>query len=510
MTDRSPYNKSNFPQISEDLQNFINELVKEVVFGQREFDITNKRWLRKYTEYEGIDYQTLELELQDFFTFLKDYNATKTDSYKRLLLKQAKNCYIYQNTLELILDSNQNRKNQAINQINTTINCHKLSENNNNKIGNTILAPVKKNGLWGFINRLGEFIIQNKYTKIGDFSESYVAVAMNDKWGYIDNLGNEIVEQSFSSAYPFHDGLAVVSDSQYRYGFVNIKGDIVIPIQYSNVSSFSKGIASTYMKTGVKMQFINRQGIEVLKNINYFFIAPYHDGRALVGKDKIFQGTKYGYINEKFEESIPFIYSNGTDFFNGYACVKKNDKWGIINCNGNIVIDFCFDQISVFTEERAYFKKRGLLGSEGWLNMKGDIVFKLKSNENPIYCNFHDGYVCVECNGKKGFYDRSGTLSIPFLFDTAENFKEGIAKVSTSKGYLFIDKLGQKISNKFYDKASSFQNDMAMVCYNGKCGYIDKTGNEVIPLIFEEAGDFKDVSKEIELYLNVENPTLVK
>ena len=56
------------------------------------------------------------------------------------------------------------------------------------------VAKVKKNGMFGFINKKGEFIIQPKYKTVGDFAEGLVAVG--DSIAQIDkivDINNNIV-----------------------------------------------------------------------------------------------------------------------------------------------------------------------------------------------------------------------------------------------------------------------------------------------------------------------------
>jgi serine/threonine protein phosphatase PrpC len=54
----------------------------------------------------------------------------------------------------------------------------------------------------------------------------------------------------------------------------------------------------------------------------------------------------------------------------------------------------------------------------------------------------------------------------------------------------FIDKNGHEVIPFRYDKAGSFREGLAIVELNGKYGFIDKNGKEVIPLKYDEVGDF--------------------
>ena len=44
--------------------------------------------------------------------------------------------------------------------------------------------------------------------------------------------------------------------------------------------------------------------------------------------------------------------------------------------------------------------------------------------------DFYEGLACVQKDGKWGFIDKSGTVKIPFQFDSLSYFDKGKAEVS--------------------------------------------------------------------------------
>jgi len=100
MQDRSSYSSSNNkPQISEGLQNFINAMVEEIVLKGEAFDDQKKKWLKKYSEAEGLNYIELEGNLILLFALLNDYFSTKSDAIKQVLIEKAKTCYVSENLI---------------------------------------------------------------------------------------------------------------------------------------------------------------------------------------------------------------------------------------------------------------------------------------------------------------------------------------------------------------------------------------------------------------------------
>ena len=83
-----------------------------------------------------------------------------------------------------------------------------------------------------------------RYEEVGMLIEDRVAVKRDEKWGFIDETGQEIIpliyykvgdfkERWFKDSY--YEVLAEVSMTSGMwadYGFINLRGDIVIPIIY--------------------------------------------------------------------------------------------------------------------------------------------------------------------------------------------------------------------------------------------------------------------------------------
>jgi hypothetical protein len=111
----------------------------------------------------------------------------------------------------------------------------------------------------------------------------------------------------------------------------------------------------------------------------------------------------------------------------------------------------------------------------------------------------------VEKDGKWGFIDNAGRVVIPLEFDSASDFHEGLALVTTGKQKTFIDTSGRVVIKPQFDLVNDFSEGLAAVNIGqtrianlglignpGKWGYIDKTGKLAIPLRFTHAEDFSE------------------
>src|SRR5262249_3577197 len=95
-------------------------------------------------------------------------------------------------------------------------------------------------------------------------------IVQNSKIGFIDNKGNVIVPPQFMDVRGFSEGLAAVSrliGSVAGWGYIDTTGNIVIQptldIQYPQ--KFSEGLAAFMMNNGTKYGYIDRAGHVVIQ-----------------------------------------------------------------------------------------------------------------------------------------------------------------------------------------------------------------------------------------------------
>ncbi|MPM68142.1 hypothetical protein SDC9_115073 [bioreactor metagenome] len=73
------------------------------------------------------------------------------------------------------------------------------------------------------------------------------AVEVNGRWGFIDTSGKFIIKPEYlpriwGSPMIFCEGLAAVR-TETGTGFINTRGEIVVPAVYSSAEDFSDGLA---------------------------------------------------------------------------------------------------------------------------------------------------------------------------------------------------------------------------------------------------------------------------
>ena len=99
--------------------------------------------------------------------------------------------------------------------------------------------PIKKDGLWGYLDMGGAVAIAPQFTEAGSFREGVAAVKVSGKYGYIDRTGKELLLPSYADAgYSLHGLLPVARWKKtdgvdaLRWGLINHQGEVVLPLEY--------------------------------------------------------------------------------------------------------------------------------------------------------------------------------------------------------------------------------------------------------------------------------------
>lgn len=300
----------------------------------------------------------------------------------------------------------------------------------------------------------------------------------------IDNLKNwqnsSTKESSRNNSLSVDDRRLIAVKQNGKWGYVDTKGNIVIPFKYDNASRFSEGLAKVWNNSGRGNGYIDQTGNLVITS---YTGSDFHEGLAVVEEaiDATRGYYKKGYIDKNGSLTIPCLYDHAYDFNEGVAVVGNNWKYGIIDKAGNLISPCIYDFPFNFHDGLAAVRNNK--GNYGFINKAGEMVIP------SIYTDasgFHNGLAAVKSNSYKcGYIDKNGNTVIPFVFRHASVFIEDLAAVENdSNKWGFIDKSGRIVIPCIYEYAYSFSEGLAKVeNKSGKWEFIDKTGNTVIPFL---------------------------
>jgi uncharacterized protein YceK len=226
-------------------------------------------------------------------------------------------------------------------------------------------------------------------------------------------------------------------------------------------------------------------------------IYMFNDGIAAVKVIDDNNIMKFGFIDDTGNWIIEPEYDDfglSTDdqivFDDGLARVKKDGKWGIINTENEVIVDFIYDRI--------YYKfNNGLypITSDekfGFIDEKGTVV------TNCIYQTIREDvneFIRVQKDDKWGNINSKGEQVVDCIYDYLGILEYGdVTYVGMNDKFGAINDQGEVIIDMLYDSiVINNSNEVAIVELNGKYGIVDFEGNMMVDIIYDYIScDFKD------------------
>lgn len=319
------------------------------------------------------------------------------------------------------------------------------------------LAAVYFNEKWGYIDSKGKIVVPIQFKQVCDFSEGLAAVQNNwFNYGYIDKKGKYIIKPQFSWGYfsgsdlDFHNGVVLAVQKQ-RFFLINQKGK-QISKKYVVIKPFSEGLA-VVVNSKYECGYINLQGREVIKP-KFGMACEFSDGLAAV-----VVGSKFGYIDHS-----------------GKIVIKPQfDAKSLYLGSGNYDSPLFKEGLSkVFVAGKPVF-----IDKSGRVAVKPNL--NLKDQTGDWIDNFSNGMALFRKGYRFGFINKRGTIVVNAIYDYAAGFSEGLAKVTLKGQNFYIDSTGKMvIPPRSGTYGSLFINGLASVSgclgQSSYTSYIDKNG----------------------------------
>ena len=253
-------------------------------------------------------------------------------------------------------------------------------------------------GLYGIVDSSKKVILKNQYQEIKKvYGNDLYVVVQDGNQKLVNDKEEEILTKGFEQISAIlktkNQGIIYIENS--KYGVMNLTGEVLIQAQYDNLVEAKSNvfIATKGEKQGIvdidnneKVPF-NYQSI-IYNGTGDIYVAEDENVDSYVmnsnfeikqtgilieintsaGYFKLRLDDKYKYYNFKFEERDKTqILSNNTLFLD-----KKDNKYGFVNKDGNVVVEYMYDDA---TEQNEYgFVAVKKDGKWGVINNKGEVL----------------------------------------------------------------------------------------------------------------------------------------
>jgi hypothetical protein len=224
------------------------------------------------------------------------------------------------------------------------------------------------------------------------------------------------------------------------WGYINLKGEIVIDAKWHYATRFSNGLAAVSLE---------KPG----------YLRDYFGGFYFTGK--------YVYIDEKGNEEVSGGWQVARPFFDGHAAVclprevpsKSNEpnRWALVKKDGKLFVP------GDFQERMFEFRDGRLVTKTAIYDSDGKIIFTAPEPYTIFDCDDASG-VCILSGGaglpSRLVHRKSGRCYGPLLdFKIIWPFSEGLACVSVDgKSYGFIDRTGKIVIQPKFSHPYDYKN----------------------------------------------------
>lgn len=345
-------------------------------------------------------------------------------------------------------------------------------------------SVVKQNGKFGLINLQGNFLLPCEYDslvqdsssklirikgkEIHDYGHTKVVVSQIPKWGLTDSLGKTVLEIKHPEIQAPSNEMYPIKRGDY-WGFYNHETDQIIPFQFTKINQhFTHNLA-----------LVTKENVQLLINKNGEIVNKHHyDSLKIIAENTILckSSNKYGLLNHKGEQTLPFCYDkldlSPNGLFIGYE--NNNHNLSLINPDGIVVWGDLIDSIP-----NAHWSENMLVAFTDTLfrafkpNGKQVLYAKPKYEKIEHYSN---GFARVTYMGLLGFIDENGKLRVATRYNKTAHFHEDMCAINLKDKWGYIDKGEYLWVQPYYDSVMQYQGGLGAVNKAGKWGFTNKKG----------------------------------
>ncbi|WEK20516.1 MAG: WG repeat-containing protein [Candidatus Pedobacter colombiensis] len=372
---------------------------------------------------------------------------------------------------------------------------------------------------YGVIDAKGNLLVTAKYEFVMLTPYNFVKVLAKNKLGIVSLQNKTLVPPKYSSISPYDENHFLVEDDK-GLGVVDSKNKTIIPIKDQQIKRFGIGyMISPNFEGG--WAFFDEKGKQKTAYLRGWFDSPvwykdYAHGFMIYNekekKNKSYkellvynnftpQARIFGYqragkwglldttgveITKPLYDKLEFQFfkKNANSDANNLIKAMVNKKWGLIDRNGNKMLDFEYDELSNRYSGLSLAKKNG---KYGLLSKDIKLITPIKYDEITL----QDGdfriekFILVRINKKTGLINSKGNEIIPVKYDYVNSFfLNGFSVVGIGKKMGLFDLNGKMVFPVIYDSITVNEDGFHTVLKDGFWGVINRSHDVILPIVY--------------------------
>ncbi|MCL2029515.1 MAG: WG repeat-containing protein [Deltaproteobacteria bacterium] len=332
-----------------------------------------------------------------------------------------------------------------------------------------------------------EEIIPKNYEAAIEFSEGLAGVRIKGRWGFINMKGDIIIAPQFDLVGSFtHDLAEVLIDG--KIGVINRQGELVIKPQFSRAIPFSKNIVLAEPGDWRSIHFRDHEKLENIKNIISFSSGLYG-----------LYSAQSGWITKPEWEFIIFDRTGKISLI--WAKHKgRNSLYGLMRPDGSWQVEPRYDHVQTLDDERAVVSEKEELkpgqverdrqSLRGAVDPEGKLIVPLRPWGLSYWGNGFAPTRDPETQ-KEGLLDKAGNLVGGRFFDQVSRGKNGIGEVMIDGVWHGIDQQGNIVAHpRENEVVKECPSGLKLVYFSGKLQFMDLSSNPTVPYLLDTISQF--------------------
>jgi len=312
----------------------------------------------------------------------------------------------------------------------------------------------------------------------------------SDLEGYINKKGEIVIPVEYYKIRKFVGDIAIANSIHYSdlrsnmWGAIDKDGKQVIPFIFKEIEDFNeRGYTIARFADLDCYGVINLKGetiipaiyneITAIKDLYICYLRKEHTTNKFVS----------GVLNERNEIVIPFIYSCIIHIKNFHFIVKNEKEYYIIDIDHKILTSDVYDYLEIIEDEYLICWKNRKCGL---IKMDGTIIIPIQFEYRQILANKN---IYVTLQNKNGVIDKYGKIIVPIIYNSIHQEKDKYVIAKLEDCMIVYDLNGVERIKLQYKKILTVTSStgIAFVVLNNDnlWGVLNLDNKETLPFIYK-------------------------
>lgn len=344
------------------------------------------------------------------------------------------------------------------------------------------VVGYQSGGMWGLIHTANKIITPAEFLNLKPGEGSYLiaqkrSLSQRPSFGIINTSGKTIVPFDYDGLHLSNMRAIVMSRTgmRYHFGLKDLTGKLLIPLEYQRIYSLGS-LRFAVENFDDKIAIFSDDGRQVTE-FNIDSISAFKKDYAIV-----YQNQRQGLINRNGQMVVSPVYGAIELNDDGTVNVRDVDAWFMLDGENKLVTRYEADAIMPLS------KSRYAVFSGGKVRLTDNEFKPLHPAHFSSLTSFQRGLALFRSGGRTGVIDSVGKIVIPADYQQIildESVFRACLESGQKNRWVILDAKGQPLTGKHYQKIDPFNGKYYPVRNRDYWGAVDSHGKEIIACVHD-------------------------